>query len=125
MYVLAIDTGMRQGELLALQWSDVDFDARTVVVQRTLENLRGQVRVNEPKTSRSRRKIDLSRYALDALSDHRKAMLAEGHAKAPVFCAPNGGWMQKSNLRSRSFLPTVARANAKDAEEAAQQGREP
>jgi integrase len=125
LYVVALDTGMRQGELLALEWADVDLDAGVVVVRRTLEDQGGKLRVKEPKTAKSRRRIDLSHYALDALLDHRKRILAEGNARAPVFCAPEGGYLRKSNLRKRSFLPTLARANAKEAEQARQEGREP
>jgi len=79
LYVLAIDTGMRQGELFGLQWPDVDFQAGTVQVQRTLEELRGQHRLKPPKTAARRRRIDLAAFTLDALHEHRKRMLAAGH----------------------------------------------
>jgi integrase len=125
LYVVALDTGMRQGELLALEWPDVDLDAAVVVVQRTREDVNGRLRAKEPKTARSRRRIDLSAFALEALLDHRKRMLAEGNARGPVFCAPKGGYLRKSNLRKRSFLPTLARANALEAEAARRQAREP
>jgi integrase len=36
LYVLAVTTGLRQGELLGLKWEDVDFDAGKISVQRTL-----------------------------------------------------------------------------------------
>src|SRR5260370_31184507 len=39
LYVVAVDTGMRQGELFGLQWPDIDFDGCTIQVQRTLEEL--------------------------------------------------------------------------------------
>ena len=125
LYVVALDTGMRQGELLALEWSDIDMAAGVVVVQRTLEDVNGALRVKEPKTARSRRRIDLSGFAMETLHDHRKAMLAEGNARSPVFCASEGGHLRKSNQRQRSFMPTLARANALETERAKLAGREP
>jgi integrase len=53
LYVLDVTTGMRSGEILGLQWQDVDLDAGTVQVRRTVFN--GVV--STPKTSRSNRGI--------------------------------------------------------------------
>jgi len=50
---LAIYTGMRRGELLALQWDDVDLDAGTVTVRRSLEQTAAGIRIKEPKTKRA------------------------------------------------------------------------
>jgi integrase len=63
-YVLAITTGMRQGELLGLQWKDVDLDSGTLRVNRSVyEGV-----VSPPKTNAGRRIIRLSRLAQSALS---------------------------------------------------------
>lgn len=51
LYVLALTTGMRQGELLALHWGDVDLDAATLQVRGTLQRSRGSHTVAEPKTA--------------------------------------------------------------------------
>jgi integrase len=45
-----------------------------------------------------------------ALHDHRKKMLAEGHASAPVFCDSTGGYLRRSNFCRRSFLPLLKKA---------------
>jgi integrase len=110
LYVLALDSGMRQGELFALQWADFDFAAGSVQVQRSLEEVRGHLRLKEVKTAQARRRIHLSRFAQDALHEHRKRMLAEGHAGGPVFCDTEGGWLRKSNLVRYWFHPALARA---------------
>jgi integrase len=68
LYVLAVTTGMRQGELLGLKWEDVDLDTGTLKVCRTVFN--GQV--NAPKTNSSRRTVKLSQKAIEALSEHEK-----------------------------------------------------
>jgi integrase len=63
LYVLAIHTGMRQGELLDLRWDDVDLDA-------------GVLRVRGTKTVRSRRTVKLSQTALEALTSHLTRQLS-------------------------------------------------
>ncbi len=73
LWVVAVHTGLRPGEILALTWQDVDMDARTLQVRRALSD--GVV--SEPKTKRSRRRIGLSSGAANALRDHRKRQLEE------------------------------------------------
>jgi integrase len=106
LFVLALDTGMRQGELFALCWEDIDFDAGSVLVQRSLEEINGKHRVKEPKSGKGRR-IDVSAFTLDVLREHRRAMLAEGHYSpdAPVFPASEGGWLCKPNFQRRVYRP--------------------
>jgi integrase len=77
LYVVAIATGMRQGELLGLRWSEVDLEAATLRVSATLQRLQGRPVLVEPKTSRSRRTIPLARIAVDALRDQRRRQLAD------------------------------------------------
>lgn len=67
LYVLAVTTGMRQGELLGLKWEDVDLDTGTLQVRRR-SVFNGQV--NAPKTNSKRRTVKLSQVALEALIKH-------------------------------------------------------
>lgn len=53
LYVLAISTGMRQGELLALRWQDVDLVGSGQIVPGTLRRSKGTLTIAEPKTLRS------------------------------------------------------------------------
>lgn len=77
---VAIYTGMRQGELLALRWRDVDLDAGIAIITRTLtwernedEDGRRLVAVfSDPKTEQSRRSIRLTTDAVDALKRQRE-----------------------------------------------------
>ncbi len=66
LFVLALDTGMRQGEQFALEWGAIDFEAGSVQVQRSLEEINGRHRVMEPKSGKGRR-IDVALFALEAL----------------------------------------------------------
>ena len=53
-YVLAITTGMRFGELLALKWRDVDLEGRSAQVRATVQRLQSSLAFSEPKSARSR-----------------------------------------------------------------------
>src|SRR5262249_21088337 len=70
---LAIGTGMRRGELLGLQWGDVDLDApRSFLrVERSLEETKTGLRLKAPKTARGRRGITLPADVIAMLRGHR------------------------------------------------------
>jgi integrase len=72
---VALGTGMRRGELLALRWGNVDLDAKVVRVRQALEQTKGGLRFKEPKTTAGRRDITLPDAAADALRDHRRQQL--------------------------------------------------
>ncbi len=73
LFVLALTSGMRQGEILALRWRDVDLEHRTLHVRFSIHQHRqtGEWALTEPKTARSRRQIALSRLAVASLERHR------------------------------------------------------
>jgi integrase len=72
---LAIDTGMRRGELCGLQWGDVDLDGATLQVERAVEETRQGLRVKGPKSKRGRRSIALPKRAVTMLRAHRVEQL--------------------------------------------------
>lgn len=79
LYVLALTTGMREGELLALRWQDVDLEAGHVQVLNTLQKLPGEPPVIAPtKTDGSRRKITLPGATVEALRRHRARQRRSG-----------------------------------------------
>lgn len=71
LVTLALATGLRQGEALALTWADVDLDGAQLMVRRTLYRSGGQVMLAEPKTRRSRRTVTLPAFAVTALRRQR------------------------------------------------------
>jgi integrase len=107
LFVLAVTTGMRQGELFGMQWRDIDLPMKRVKVLRSLEELDGNLRLKEPKSQNSRRTIELTGLAVDALSEHRKRMLVEGHFSPdrPVFPDTHGGFLRKSNFIRSVYSP--------------------
>jgi integrase len=80
---MALMTGMREGELLGLKWSDVDWDRGQVHVQRQLqrENLDGKVLV-PTKTKAGCRQIKLGQATLDRLVQHRTEQVSLKAAKS-------------------------------------------
>jgi integrase len=69
LYLAALGTGLRQGELLALRWQDVDLERGDLAVSHTLQ--RGTRSLAEPKTDRARRTLRLPRQVTAALLAHR------------------------------------------------------
>lgn len=116
LYVLAVHTGMRRGELLGLKWDDVDLDGSTIRVRRTLTRKGTGYVLGEPKTKHSRRTVRLTQRAVEALRSHRRRQLEEKlraieYADSGlVFTGEGGGLINPSNLRQRSFIPLLKRA---------------
>jgi integrase len=104
-YVLAVTTGMRNGELLALQWRDVDLDAGTLRVRRTVFN--GDV--SPPKTAAGNRTIRLTGMAVVALREHRLTT-ARQRIYEWVFPSRAGTPLSVHNVHNRSWKPLLERA---------------
>jgi integrase len=121
--VLALSSGARRGEILALNWANVDLDAGTIKIERSLEQTKAGLRFKAPKTRKGRRVVSLPPIAVDALRAHRRRQLelrmALGQGKlgpdAPVFCTVVGDPLAPNNL-SRDWarfvkarkLPTIS-----------------
>lgn len=118
LFVLAILTGARQSELLALTWDDVDLKNGRMQIRRTLMRIHqvGFI-VSEPKTNKSRRSVHLNVLAVEALKRHRlrqnELRLKAGanwDMQNLIFCNSLGRPLEATNMISRSFLPLLAKA---------------
>lgn len=107
LLVVASLEGIREGELFALRWRDVSLDKARIQIRQTLAEIDGRHEVVDPKTQRSRRAVDISKASVEALREHRKRMLREGHSAAPVFCDTEGGYLRLSNVARRFVKPTL------------------
>lgn len=111
LFLCAVLTGMRLGELLGLQWDDIDFHGGFIVVRR------GRVRncTTSPKSGRSRR-VDMADTLADVLRDlqraHRAEALKKGWGEVPVwvFCSTTGAPLDANNLRKRVFHKVLEKA---------------
>ena len=110
LYVTAVGTGARIGELLALRWENIDLPRGTLSIQRTLIDINGKLSLGEPNSEKGRRRIDLPSFVIETLREHRHIQPAEPHPKAFVFSDKRGGPLRKSNVLRRSFRPLLARA---------------
>jgi integrase len=116
MYLLAIDGGLREGELLGLTWKDVDTVRGTVTVNKALEEVGGALTVKGTKNRSSERTVCLSQATVAALKAHREAMEAENHygPDATVFCGSRRGQhLRKSDIFRHSFAPILKKARVK------------
>ncbi|KLL11590.1 MULTISPECIES: site-specific integrase [Protofrankia] len=111
LLVLALFLGMRRGELLGLQWSDIDEERKTLTVRHTLQRVGGELRLLPPKTEDSERTLPLLGLVADALTEHRKLQDAEREAAGKrwvksghVFTTRIGTAIEPDNLR-RFWLP--------------------
>lgn len=71
LYTLALFTGLRQGELLGLRWTDVDVEQAQLRVSHSLQRHGGKLRLVAPKTATSRRSLSIPAVAVSALRQHR------------------------------------------------------
>src|SRR5579875_2283062 len=71
LYVLVLATGMREGELFALQWEDIDFEKGLIYVRHGLQQTDSGYIVHLPKSRSSQRTITLPAVAVQALIDHQ------------------------------------------------------
>ena len=112
---------MRRGELLALQWSDIDLNSGTVRVERSVEETDAGLRIKPPKTKRGRRAITLSADAIAMLREHRiqqmqlRLQLGQGGKSTLVFSDINGNMLypdalsrQWANVIRAKKLPLVS-----------------
>jgi integrase len=85
LYLLAATTGLRLGELHGLKWSDIDLQNGRLFVRRSLQQTRLGLIFEEPKTSSSRRSVELTERAIAGLKDHRRRQAEERLSLGPAW----------------------------------------
>lgn len=121
LFVLALTTGMRRGELLALKWQDIDFTQNRLQVRRIFTRAKGQRYLeSEPKTEKSRRNILLAPLTTEILKQHRvhqlEAKLQAGSKWQDnnlVFCTSLGTPLNPNKVLER-FKTLLKRAGLPD-----------
>lgn len=104
LLLVAVTTGMRRGELVALRWSDVDLEKGTLQIRHTLSRISGMGFVEgEPKSKAGRRRIMLSSVVIKALEEHR---MRQAEARATM----GDRWQEHElifpNIYGSFFSPT-------------------
>ena len=104
LFLTALHTGMRSGELAGLQLEDIDFNGKFLAVRRAI--VRGSI--SSVKTKSSKRKVDLSDDVLEALRNLRRQSQEEAMAKGSeipvwVFANRDGGFLDMHNVKALRF----------------------
>jgi integrase len=119
LYILAIHCGLRQGELLGLKWQDLDLDAGTLQVRRTMSETRTGRVEEQPKNGKGRR-IELTKTVAEALRTHQERQQEEIEGadsyqdQGLIFASSAGTPTNSKNLYWRSFKPILKRAGVPD-----------
>lgn len=113
-------TGLRRGELLALKWSDIDFENMVLHVRRALVKAKGKVTVTDGKTENAQRSIPLSPALIEVLRRHKVQQAKERLEAGPkwkdtgfIFTSKLGTFIYPDNLTSRYLAPILERAGLK------------
>lgn len=104
LYLTAIMTGARQGEILGLRWSDLDIDRKQLHIRRTFNH----GRYFEPKTKGSIRKIDVAPVLLKELLAWKLA--SGGRGDDLFFPSSDGTPLICHNMKNRHFFPALKKA---------------
>jgi len=75
--LIAATTGMRRGEICGLRWCDIDLDAATLRVNRSMEQTRGRIAPKQPKSLKSRREVALAQVTVEALRVQKAEVLPQ------------------------------------------------
>jgi len=117
LFLTAVYTGMRRGELFGLKWADIDLEARRLAVRRSVVVSKGRLLVQEPKTASAVRVLAIPAVVADALQEHRarqddeKAFLGDEYRdEGWVFANLRGGPLDPANVTQRHFRAVVRKA---------------
>ncbi|MCL6447305.1 MAG: site-specific integrase [Armatimonadetes bacterium] len=114
---LALKTGARLGELLALHWEDIDFEGKKIHITKTLAVLPGEIKTQPPKTKKAQRVVPVDDSVINLLKRHKKVN-AEEALKLGLGQVPWVFWTKKSAKPPRQaaidaiFAGLVKRAGA-------------
>ena len=118
---MAVASRLRLGELLGLRWKDVDSAGGTLTVRQALQRIGKQLQFVEPKSERSRRRVSLPKFAVQALKRHQENQRTERLIAGtrwigtPVWCITStiGTPADERNVR-RSFKSLLTSAGLPD-----------
>jgi integrase len=111
LFALAMTTGMRPSEYLALTWSDFDLEGGTVNISKTLEWRKGGWCFEDTKRERSRRMVKLQNWVVALLRKFEEpARTAQAGSGDLVFTSDRGGPIHEAKFVGRYFKPLLRSA---------------
>ncbi|CAN5547249.1 tyrosine-type recombinase/integrase [soil metagenome] len=117
-FLLALETGARPNEYLALKWADVDWERSTVRINRSIYwPPGGGFEFTKPKTQKSVRTVSISALAVESLRQHRRIQLekrmeqgADYYDNGLIFATELGTPLLWRNLGRRHLKPLLTAA---------------
>lgn len=106
---IGVGLGLRRGELLALQWGDIDFEKNQVTISRNLVEINGEVCFRQPKSDAGNRTIEMPTSMAAVLKKHRKRQLEDKlffgseYADMDLVCCRRDGRPHKPGSFSHKF----------------------
>ena len=107
LVLAAAYTGARFGELAALDTDHYQPLRRSIRIDRTLSEVRGQLHLGQPKTRAARRTLILPEWLADALDEH---LATWPPTDGLIFTAPEDGPLRRSGFRTRHWKPAVKKS---------------
>ena len=84
LLLLELSTGLRRGEICALQWDDLNFKTGALRVERQVHRVKGELVVSQPKTKASSRSVILPAPVVNVLAQYRKGVDSRWMFPSPV-----------------------------------------
>jgi integrase len=86
IYLIALTTGARRGEILGMEWKNVNWARNTISIQKTVVEVKGVAKISDPKTATSRRTISLPTVVMDQLKrqSSNSGFIFQSEAGTPV-----------------------------------------
>lgn len=129
LYILALGTGLRLGEILALKWTDINFKNNYIDINKAIKstykidskgNREFQIIEQQPKTKNSIRTVPLNNNLIELLQQHRKKQMIDRDSNIEiyfdnnlVFSTPIGNYLNESNVR-KTFKRILKKCNLKE-----------
>ncbi len=112
--LLAVTTGLRRGEILALRWKVVDLDRGVLSVVQSIEETKGGLRFKAPKTKLSRRSVTIPGITIEALRRHKvnqaqlRLQLGLGRDEDALVCPRHDGSPRSPRAFTKEFTRLTA-----------------
>lgn len=129
LYILALGTGLRLGEILALKWTDINFKNNYININKAIKstykidskgNREFQIIEQQPKTKNSIRTVPLNDNLIELLQQHRKKQMIDRDSNIEIyfdnnliFSTPIGNYLNESNVR-KTFKRILKKCNLKE-----------
>lgn len=113
LFIVALHTGLRPGELFGLPWNRINLEQKTLKVRQALHEQDGKLHIGDVKTSAARRTVSLSAAAIAALRRQRKRQLQERLLLGEdwqdthnlVFTNTLGGFLRRTSVGKKPYEP--------------------